>query len=279
VQLEQILFNLCINARDAMDGAGRITVRLAQGRHETLQCASCRSSVHPGPWVELRVADTGTGIRPEVLDRIFDPFFSTKAPGQGSGMGLAMVHGIVHDHHGHIIVDNSTEGAAFTVLLPPADASRELAAIGRSAAAHTQGLPAADVLLVEDDPFVGNYLREQLAGWGLRVKLIRDPVEAARWLAAPDNPADAILTDLTMPGMTGAQLAAKANQLRPGVPVLLLTGHGGELDEPALRSQGVARVLRKPPDPVALRAALQALLTEAAQAAIGSSNSARSGTA
>jgi CheY-like chemotaxis protein len=278
VQLEQILFNLCINARDAMNGAGRITVSLAQGRHEGLQCASCRTSVHPGPWVELRVADTGSGVRPEVLDRIFDPFFSTKAPGQGSGMGLAMVHGIVHDHHGHILVDNATEGAAFTVLLPPVNASRELATIERGAPARARGLPSAHVLLVEDDAFVGNYLKEQLAGWGLRVKLIRDPVEAAQWLEAPGNPADAIVTDLTMPGMTGAELAAQAQQLRPGIPVLLLTGHGGDLDEPALRAQGVARVLRKPPDPAALRATLQELLAQA-QAAIGSSNSARSGTA
>jgi PAS domain S-box-containing protein len=279
VQLEQILFNLCINARDAMDGAGRITVSLAQGRREGLQCASCRTSVHPGPWVELRVADTGSGIQPEVLDRIFDPFFSTKVPGQGSGMGLAMVHGIVHDHHGHIIVDNSPDGAAFTVLLPSAGAGRDMLSAARASLARSVELSPADVLVVEDDPSVGNYLREQLSGWGLQTHLVRDPAEAVDWLASPGNAVDIVLTDLTMPGMTGAELAAKARDLRPGIPILLLTGHGTELDERALRSQGITRVLHKPPDPGELRAALQAAITEAAQAAIGNSDSARSGTA
>jgi CheY-like chemotaxis protein len=275
VQLEQILFNLCINARDAMDGAGRITVSLAQALHGNSQCASCRSAVQPGPWVELRVADTGPGVRPELLDRIFDPFFSTKAPGQGSGMGLAMVHGIVHDHQGHIIVENGLKGATFTVLLPLANASLSLAPAKPESSPHAMRLPSADLLLVEDDAFVGNYLQEHLSGWGLRIKLIRDPAEAARWLAAPENRVDLILTDLTMPGTTGIELAAEAARVRPGVPVVLLTGHGGELDEPALRAQGVTRVLRKPPDPMTLRSVLHAVIAEAAQAAIGNSNSAR----
>jgi CheY-like chemotaxis protein len=190
-------------------------------------------------------------------------------------MGLAMVHGIVHDHQGHIIVENGLKGATFTVLLPLANASLSLAPAKPESSPHAMRLPSADLLLVEDDAFVGNYLQEHLSGWGLRIKLIRDPAEAARWLAAPENRVDLILTDLTMPGTTGIELAAEAARVRPGVPVVLLTGHGGELDEPALRAQGVTRVLRKPPDPMTLRSVLHAVIAEAAQAAIGNSNSAR----
>ena len=139
VQLEQVLFNLCINARDALDGAGRISVDLRAHAHERWQCASCRAPVDGGPWVELSVADSGSGIAPELLERIFDPFFSTKAPGSGSGMGLAMVHGIVHGHGGHLRVRTAPgTGSVFSVMLPRA-AAAPARLLGPGAAARRRG--------------------------------------------------------------------------------------------------------------------------------------------
>ena len=262
VQLEQILFNLCINARDAMQGAGKITVRLGRREGTTLRCASCRQAVGPQPWVDLRVADTGSGIAAEHLDRIFDPFFSTKPPGQGSGMGLAMVHGIVHDHGGHILVDTRPgQGTCFSVLLPPTEAADPLAVTRTGPLEGARLARGARVLLAEDDPSVGNYLQEQLAQWGLDVTLVREPAEALRLLAQAEREVELLLTDLTMPGMTGLQLAALTRTLRPSLPILMVTGNGAEVDEQQARASGIARVLKKPIDATLLKSTLHALLS------------------
>ena len=261
VQLEQVLFNLCINARDALDGAGRITVRLRPKERATWQCASCRAPVHGGPWIELSVADSGSGIAPELLERIFDPFFSTKAPGRGSGMGLAMVHGIVHDHGGHLRVQTAPGGGSvFSVMLPrvhATDRAPEAAAPKKASAA-----PAlrGRVLLVEDDPMVGDYLVERLRNWGLEVLLQREPLAAAAWLEDAANQADALITDQTMPNMTGLQLAAHAHALRPALPVLLVSGNAGTFDPAELARCGVRTALGKPLDTQRLRAVLDETL-------------------
>ena len=261
VQLEQILFNLCINARDAMQGTGKIVVRLGRREGGQLHCASCRGAIAGGPWVELRVADTGEGIAREHLDRIFDPFFSTKAPGQGSGMGLAMVHGIVHDHGGHVLVDTAPgKGASFSVLLPPTQ-PQDPFAVTRAGAYGNATLPRAQVLLAEDDLAVGSYLQEQLTHWGLQVTLVRDPAEAVHLLADAEREVELLMTDLTMPGMTGLQLAQQSRMLRPGTPVLLVTGNGAEVHDDEMRESGISRVLKKPIDAATLRRTLHALLT------------------
>ena len=154
VQVEQILLNLCINARDAMDGAGKITVGVrlaAQGAAP--RCASCHKPAD-GRYVELAVADTGPGISPQVLERMFEPFFSTKEVGRGSGMGLATVHGIVHEHGGHVVVETSRgQGATFRVLLPALEGEAEAAAPQSPGTQRAKPLRHAlegRVLLVDD---------------------------------------------------------------------------------------------------------------------------------
>ncbi|MBC5765847.1 PAS domain-containing hybrid sensor histidine kinase/response regulator [Ramlibacter albus] len=260
VQLEQILFNLCINARDAMDGKGKIVVRLGRREGAHMRCASCRGAVANRAWVELRVADTGSGIAPELLDRIFDPFFSTKAPGAGSGMGLAMVHGIVHDHGGHVLVETAPgQGACLSVLLPPT-APQDPFAQTRAGTLGAAKLPTAKVLLAEDDVAVGNYLQEQLTNWGLDVTLVRDPAQAVHLLADAEREVRLLMTDLTMPGMTGLQLAEQSRILRPSTPVLLVTGNAAEVGEDEIRASGVSRVLKKPLDAATLKRTLAALL-------------------
>jgi signal transduction histidine kinase len=117
VQAHQVLLNLAINARDASPPSGRIKIGVASVGVTDAACTSCRHVVH-GRYIELSVADTGRGIEPDLLERIFDPFFTTKAPGKGSGMGLSTVHGIVHEHRGHIIVDTQRTGLRVPHLLP-----------------------------------------------------------------------------------------------------------------------------------------------------------------
>ncbi|MBX3603464.1 MAG: PAS domain S-box protein [Rubrivivax sp.] len=269
VQLEQLLFNLCINARDAISGPGTIRVRLREvgGGHA---CASCRAPVGGGRWVELSVADSGCGIAPEVLERMFEPFYSTKEVGRGSGMGLAMVHGIVHDHGGHVDVRTAPgAGTEFRVLLPPADGPAAAAAPrpAGAAAPATQPLPPARVLLVEDEVLVGDFMAELLAGWGLRVQLERDPLRAAAWLDDPGHGIDCLVTDQTMPQMTGLALAQHAHARRPRLPVLLYSGHTAAVDADEARRHGVHAVLAKPVDPPLLRAALLRCLAAPADAA------------
>jgi len=260
VQLEQVLFNLCINARDAMDGAGRIEVRVRRHDGRRLHCASCRARIDGGHWVALGVADSGSGIPPELMERIFDPFFSTKAPGRGSGMGLAMVHGIVHDHGGHVVLRTQPgRGSEFGVMLPLA--TGEAAPCAAESPSRARG-PALHgrVLLVEDDTMAGDYLHEQLGAWGLDVTLLRSPLQALAWLGDRAHEVDLLVTDHTMPQLTGLQLAERARVLRPALPVLLITGNAEAFDDDTLARHGVRRMLAKPLDPERLREALLELL-------------------
>ncbi len=263
VQLEQVLLNLCLNARDALPGHGHI--RLGLGTHDGGgHCRSCGRRLAPGRWVELHVEDDGSGIAPEVMQHIFEPFYSTKEVGRGSGMGLAMVHGIVHDHGGHLLVDSTPgRGACFRVLLPPAAAGRAADA-APPAPVPAAALPrrlAGRVLLVEDDPQAGDYLAELLSGWGLTVVLRRDPLQALDWLRSTSAPAQLLLTDHRMPHMTGLELAGAARVLQPGLPVLLVSAQAAGFDAATLAAHGVQAALAKPVDGAQLRALLHGLIT------------------
>ncbi|HEU5296548.1 MAG TPA: PAS domain S-box protein [Burkholderiaceae bacterium] len=262
VQFEQVLFNLCINARDAMHGSGTIRVALRQTGSLKHRCASCGATVGAGPWVALEITDSGPGIAPEVLERMFEPFFTTKEVGRGSGMGLAMVHGIVHNHGGHVLVDaRPGDGARFRVLWPAATigaaAALPASAAGVAAVPQLHGR----VMVVEDEPAVADLMVELLDTWGLDVVLMRDPLEAQRWLDDATHALDLLITDHTMPRMTGMQLAQHMSATRPTLPVLLYTGCPDTQDTDVLRRHGVQALLRKPVDPQALRASLQRWLS------------------
>jgi PAS domain S-box-containing protein len=264
VQVEQILLNLCINARDAMDGAGRIRVgvRLA-ARGATPRCASCHKPAD-GRYVELAVADSGPGIAPPVLERMFEPFYSTKEVGRGSGMGLATVHGIVHEHGGHVVVETAPgKGATFRVLLPALEGEAESAAPRSPEGARAKPLRRAlegRVLLVDDEKMVGEFMAELLGGWGLEVTVRRDPVEAEHWLAEDPARVDLVLTDQTMPKMTGLELARRVAALRPALPVILYSGYTENIGADQLARGGVRAMLAKPVEPEPLYAALAGAL-------------------
>ncbi len=266
VQIEQVLFNLCINARDAMAGAGHIRVNLRESGGGWC-CQACGSRVDAGHWVELSVADNGCGIAPEVLERMFDPFYSTKEVGRGSGMGLAMVHGIVHDHHGHVRVDTRLgHGTTFRVLLPAAQQAGAAAAAPLAVPAESRAAAPlrGRVLLVEDQTMVGDFLAELLESWGLSVVLLREPLAALAWLEDAANEAALLITDHTMPQLTGLELARRACALRPTLPVVLVSGNAEAFDPGELVRCGVRVALRKPIVADRLRTVLREALAPAA---------------
>jgi PAS domain S-box-containing protein len=271
VQMQQVLLNLCINARDAVAGRGRIAIEVRRRVLEPVGCASCGRPIR-GRFVELAVADNGPGIAPEARRHIFEPFFSTKAPGKGSGMGLATVHGIVHEHGGHLLLDSHTgRGTRFAVLLPERAAAAESA--GATAAAQPGTAPQAvplrgRVLLVDDEASVLGFMQELLHSWGLEVLALRDPVEAFDRFAREGGRFDLVLTDQTMPTMTGLELARQVHATRGDVPVMLYSGFAEAIDAEQIAQAGVCKVLRKPVEPVELKDALRQCL--AARPAAGS---------
>jgi PAS domain S-box-containing protein len=252
VQVEQVVLNLCINARDAMGGIGAIRVEVKRTGRMKAVCASCRQPVE-GRYVELLVRDTGPGIPPHVMDRMFEPFFSTKDVGRGSGMGLSLAHGIVHEHGGHILVDSvPNERTKFRVLLPAPEAG----AAGAQPADETAHAPVAArprlsgrVLVVDDEETIREFMGELLAGWGLEVAVQPDGAAALEAFRADPSRYDLVITDQTMPQLTGLALARELSRLRPGLPVILYTGYAEDLSPRDLREAGVLKLMRKPIEP------------------------------
>jgi PAS domain S-box-containing protein len=261
VQVEQVLLNLCINARDAMGGAGSIALAVREARHAGALCSACRQRFS-GTYVELSVGDTGPGIPPEVLDRMFEPFFSTKDVGKGSGMGLSMVHGIVHDHGGHVLVDTAPGcGARFRVAFPAVQGASADASPG-AVMLKGKGRLAGSVLVVDDEDLVLELMGDLLSGWGLDVTLKSNAAEARRAFAAEPERYDLVLTDHTMPRVTGLELARQIDRIRPGTPVILYTGYGDDIPERELAAAGVCTLARKPVAPAELFALLKTSLKQ-----------------
>jgi PAS domain S-box-containing protein len=246
VQLHQVVMNLCINGRDAMDGHGRLRLHLDWTEGVRALCSSCHHAVE-GDYVRLTLEDDGPGIAPEILNRIFEPFFTTKEVGRGTGMGLSVVHGIVHDHGGHILVENRPEGGTrFELLLPASD----LPQAGGESRGQGAGGPIrrghGHILVVDDEPRLVHYFAELLESQGYRVTGITDAREALqRFIQSPEK-VDLVITDQTMPEMTGAELARKMLGVRPSLPVILCTGYSAEIDAESARAIHVAGYFEKP---------------------------------
>ncbi|HRQ56750.1 MAG TPA: response regulator [Azoarcus taiwanensis] len=254
--------NLCINARDALDGRGTIRIAIEHPAPSVAVCASCRASVASSGHLALLVGDDGPGIPSNVLERMFEPFFSTKPVGKGSGMGLATVHGIVHEHGGHILIDSRPGGGtAFRVLLPRVTPSGEVCGIGRSSPEESSR-PALSgrVLVVDDEAMVTGFLEELLHVWGLEVVLAHDGLEGCERFVTDPEGFDLVLTDQTMPHRTGLEMAAEIHRANPSVPILLFSGYAEDVPEHVLASAGVRALLAKPVEPENLLALLTELL-------------------
>ncbi len=230
-QLEQVLVNLAVNARDAMPEGGTLTIGTAN-RPLDEEAARAHPTLAPGPHVELRVADTGTGIAPEIAERIFEPFFTTKPKGQGTGLGLATVYGIVTQAGGTIAMGSAPgAGTAFTMLFPATDQQRSEP---EPVAAGAPSRGGETVLVVEDEEALREVTRRILARNGYRVLTADGGPEALKIAEHTAEPIHLLLTDVVMPRMLGTELAGRMRELRPDARVLYMSGYA----EPMLASQG-----------------------------------------
>ena len=264
-QIGQVLMNLVVNARDAMPRGGKLTITT-----DNISLDDTYARMHvgavPGPHVMLAVSDTGSGMSPEVQGRLFEPFFTTKPAGQGTGLGLASVYGIVKQSGGNIWVYSEVgHGTTFKVYLPLVDAAADVAMPatvaaqpGAPAAAHTNG---ATILLVEDNPSLEQIARRILKRYGYAVLSAPSAEEAVRVSRTHSGAIDLLLTDVVMPGQSGPSLATLLTTERPGMRVLHMSGY---TDDAVVRHgalSGTAAFLQKPFTPEGLSRKVQEVLS------------------
>jgi len=241
-QIQQVLMNLCVNAKDAMQEKGgvlEISLSPVVVRMENLQQYP---DLSPGEYVKLSVKDTGRGIAPENMDKIFDPFFTTKDVGEGTGLGLSVVHGIVKDHAGIITVSSELgKGTTFSLLFSVTDTEV-------TAKAEEKFLPTGteNILIVDDEDFMVFPQKRILEKLGYRVTAMTSSLEALELFRKKPQAYDLIITDLTMPHLTGDRLASEITSIRPDMPVILTTGYADSVDSEEIKQSGIKAFISKP---------------------------------
>lgn len=240
-QLHQVLLNLAINARDAITGEGRIVLQ-ARNCERARSLGTLRGVLPAGACVQLSVSDTGSGIAPAHAARIFDPFFSTKAPGRGTGLGLATVATIVNSLGGAIdLITEEGKGSTFSVYLPAASAPAVTAEALPDEVAPPSGAKR-NILIADDEIAVATIMREMLESAGYRATMVSSGLAALA--AAAEQQPDLVLLDLMMPGATAQETCARFGERFPSLPIVAITGFSAE--EITREAPAVARVLEKP---------------------------------
>lgn len=242
-QLHQVLINLCTNASHAMDDSrGTLTVELKKCALNGKELKMI-FPVQAGEYVRLTITDSGTGIAPDIVDRIFDPYFSTKDVGKGTGMGLAIVYGIVKECGGTIVVDTlSGKGTSFHVYLPLVDAE-----IPEEKSGVSDLLPGTEhILFVDDDPILIELAKSMLEHLGYRATVVQDSLQAMELLKNNLQDFDLVITDQTMPGMTGLELVRNLRQSGSDIPVILCSGYSELLNESSVQEAKINEFILKP---------------------------------
>jgi PAS domain S-box-containing protein len=254
-QIEQLILNLALNARDAMPQGGTLTIR-------TRACGTCASpsagQAHLGsaPCVLLEIADTGTGVAPDLREKIFEPFFTTKGPGKGTGLGLSTVYGVVKQNGADVWVDSHKgPGATFKICWPSCEEDAE---DGTDTPRETRS-GSETILVVEDEPAVLEVARKALADYGYNVLEATNGAEAMRVSDGHDGTIDLLVTDIVMPAVDGPDLARRISTTRPQTRILFVSGYSSELSNPdASRIEG--EFLAKPYTPRELATVVRQIL-------------------
>ena len=256
-QIQQVVMHLCTNAAQALEnrpGVIEISLREAEtGRAEQLRY----HDLLPGTYVVLTVKDTGKGMPPEMLERIFDPFFTTREVGEGSGMGLAVIHGIIVSHDGVIDVTSEVgKGSAFTVFFPRIQEQSE----GEDETTTVMPRGTETILFVDDEEDIVTMRTRMLTYLGYRVLPATSPEQALGYFSRGEEQIDLVITDHTMPRMTGLQLASEISVRSPHIPIILCSGYSEAVTLEEALDAGVRRFLAKPVDMRLLAIAIREIL-------------------
>ena len=242
-QIHQILVNLCTNASHAMDEKGGVLeVSLTDVE---LKSDTTVDNVYlkKGSYLRLRVSDTGCGISSEIMERIFEPFFTTKKADKGTGMGLSVVHGIIESHSGKITVNSTLgKGTTFNVFFPRIE-SDQIQEIEPLEVVSGQG---ELILLVDDEKVMVDMTKQMLERLGYTVVGKTSSIDALKAFRAESGKFNLVITDLTMPNMTGVQLAKEIISIRPDIPVILCTGFSEDIGPEEAKSMGIKEFVTKP---------------------------------
>jgi CheY-like chemotaxis protein len=250
-QLEQVIINLAVNARDAMPEGGQLTLETANVVLDE-EFTRAHTALSPGEYVMVAVSDTGTGLSDEAKAHLFEPFFTTKEPGKGTGLGLATCYGIIQQNRGHIMAySESGRGTTFNIYLPRVDEQPTQAPPPEMVQFVVRG--DETVLLVEDDPSVRSLAAEALREWGYTVIVAIDGEEALRLATVRrTETVHLLLTDVVMPHIGGQKLAERLRETRPGLRVLFMSGYTDrDVFDEHLVGTGIG-FLQKPFTPLAL---------------------------
>jgi len=242
-QIHQVIMNLCTNAGHAMQQqGGKIIISLEDFDLDNANTEQY-PSLSPGGYLKLIITDTGSGIPPEIIERIFDPFFTTKPHGEGTGLGLSVVHGIIKSCKGDISVQSEMEkGTSFEIYLPVIKAEVPLAT-----QEQTQLIPGTEsILFIDDEPMLIDISKKILTSLGYRVSAHTSSNEALSVFKKTPMAFDAVLTDYTMPRMTGIELAQEIKRIRPNIPIMLCTGCTENITQQKARDVGICECILKP---------------------------------
>jgi CheY-like chemotaxis protein len=242
-QLSQVLANLVINARDAIQDAGTICIETTNFQVSE-DAPGLSGEPAPGDYVRLTVSDTGCGMAPATLERIFEPYFTTKGEGKGTGLGLSIVYGIVKQNGGTVSAHSQPgAGTSLKVYLP-----RCMEADLAEVSAPAEGLPhgSETLLVAEDEPIMLEVLRNALEAQGYTVLASNSPVDVCRMAHEHPGPIHLLLTDVVMPGMNGKELQARVVALRPGIQALFISGYTGDIRARRGLLEEEIRFLQKP---------------------------------
>jgi len=244
-QINQIIMNLCINASHAMEQSGGDLIVSVKKVILNNNSIKNNSGLKSGPHVKIMISDTGPGINPEIIDQIFDPYFTTKDVGKGSGMGLAVVHGIVKNHNGAIDVDSGQgKGTKFTIYFPLTTKKPKVET------QTTQDIPMGNetILFVDDEISIVNMVQRMFERLGYKVETATAPQDALERFSLNPYHFDLVITDMTMPQMTGVKLSEKLMDIREDIPIIICTGHSAFVDEEKAKDLGLAAYVTKPID-------------------------------
>ena len=257
-QVHQILMNLCTNAAYAMEDSGG-TLNLSL-KDVFIDKEKLSTGIKPGDYIEIMVSDTGTGIAPEIIDSIFEPYFTTKAQGEGTGIGLAMVQGIIESYGGKINVESRLgKGATFTIYLPVTKKRSG----GGDYVPEQIPMGTESILFVDDEAPIAKMGSQILERLGYAVTARTSSIEALELFQTKPNDFDLVITDMTMPNLTGDKLAVELMKIRPDIPVILCTGYSKKISDETATEIGIKAFIYKPVVKAELAKTVRKVLDEA----------------